>query len=87
MSKYWGNNLISKSHGVLYFRMHIIDWKHIFFVRNIGSGFHHPYAGISETLKKVSVSTTFDLSRLVSLSTTPKMPSLKESWYQQHEIF
>ena len=44
-------------------------------------------SGISETLKKVSVSTTFAQSRLVSVSTTPKLLSLEESQYRQLKIF
>ena len=40
-------------------------------------------AGISETLEKVSVSTTFDQSRLVSISTTSNFHSLKKSRSRQ----
>ena len=40
-------------------------------------------AGISETLEKVSVSTTLAQSRLVSISTTLKINGLGESWYRQ----
>jgi hypothetical protein len=39
--------------------------------------------GISETLKKVLISTTFDQSRLVSVSTTTNFHSLKKSWSRQ----
>ena len=40
-------------------------------------------AGISETLKKVSVLTTFDQSRLVSVSSTTNFHCLKKSWSRQ----
>ena len=43
-------------------------------------------AGISKTLKKVSVSTTLVQSRLVSLLATLKMNGLRESRYQQRKI-
>ena len=46
-----------------------------------------PIPGISETLEKVSVSTTFAQSRLVSVSTTTYLLSLEESRYRQLWIF